>query len=183
MKAVFLVSFFLLFCVCSLGQSVIISNISYCVQNGFFVRGARYLIKNESADDIILFFTEDEVSEDSIIQQLKRKLLRPYGDFQLSMLEWEANLQIEDTCSFIPELFVKILNADEIFEIIVISDSEEPGFDLCKHMLMCNESDLSQIGLSNFIRHLDYYNFGYQYSYIVINESVLRIFSSGSTTS
>lgn len=167
----------------SWGQKITTSIANYCIygcDNSCCIHATRYVISNDNQNQIILFFTEEEVSKNDAIQQLRRKVLRPYGDFQLSMLEWEGNLQIEDACSFIPELFVKTLNPNESFEIIVISDSnsEEPIFDLCKHILICNESNLSQIGLSQFIKYLEWYNFGYQYSYIVINESILRTFTS-----
>ena len=167
-------------CNASWGQSITKSIANYCIFgdcNNRCVYTSRYLISNDNHNQIILFFTEEEISKNDTIQQLRRKVLRPYGDFHLALLEWD-DIIIDDTCSLVPELFVKVLNPNETFEIIVISDSEEPNVDLCKHILVCNETNLSQIGLSRFVHYLDDYNFYYKYSYIVISESVLRTFIS-----
>ncbi len=161
---------------CILGQSVSISSINYCVQNSCCINATRYLIRNDCLNNILLLLAEEEISKDNIGPQLKRKMLHPYGDFQLSMLEWEANLIMVDTCSFVPELFVKVLNPNDSFEIIAFSNShpETHIVDLSKHILICKESDLASIGFPKFVYYLNQYNFSYQYSYIVIDESVLR---------
>ena len=85
---------------------------------------------------------------------------------------------ISEAYLYVPELFVKVLNPETVFDIFILTDSdlEQPQLDISKHILICREADLSQIGLPEFIRYLDIYKFGYPYSYIVIREEVMATF-------
>lgn len=161
-----------------LGQIITTSDANFCVSNDNHIYARRYLIYNNNVFNVVIFLTEDDVMEEDRAKLLKRKVLHPYGDFRLSMLEWEANLQIHDTCSFIPELFVKVLRSQETFEIIVYSESPQCDqmINLTEHILVCSEEDLLNVDLPNFIWYLYHYNFNYKFSYVIINEIVIRKF-------
>lgn len=66
-----------------------------------------YIIQNQTEQNLVVFFIEENNDTLPNVKLLRRKLLRRYGDFSLSMIEWEANMYIENSTTVIPELFVK----------------------------------------------------------------------------
>ena len=88
-------------------------------------RSCLYSIQNSTSAKLLVFFIEENNDSLPPVQLLRRKLLRRYGDFSLSMLEWESNMIIEDSCAIIPELFVKCLLPKETFEIIIPFNSSD----------------------------------------------------------
>ena len=140
-----------------------------------------YYIQNNTSAKLLVFFIEENNDSLPPVQLLRRKLLRRYGDFSLSMLEWESNMIIEDSCAIIPELFVKCLLPKETFEIIMLfnsSDREKTNVDITKHLLICEERVFSDslIGMPNFVKNLSLYRVGYLYPYVVMNSSIFQAF-------
>ena len=111
-------------------------------------------------------FTEENNDTLSTIKLLKRKLLRRYGDFSFKMIEWEANMTIENSGAFMPELFVKILSPKEELRIVAsfANDKEEQiALKVPKHLLICSEKLFSKryIGMPHFVENLRMYKFDY----------------------
>ena len=94
-------------------QEIVKSEINYCFMemngNSRSVQSCSYTIHNNNTTRMVLLFIEDDNTSRPHIELLKRKMLHRYGDFSLSMLEWEANMDVEHGCMVIPELFVKII--------------------------------------------------------------------------
>ena len=125
-----------------------------------------YTIKNKTKHNILVFFTEENNDTLSTIKLLKRKLLRRYGDFSFKMIEWEANMTIEHSGAFMPELFVKILSPKEELRIVAsfTNDKEEQiALKVPKHLLICSEKLFSKryIGMPHFVENLRMYKFDY----------------------
>lgn len=125
-----------------------------------------YTIKNKTKHNILVFFTEENNDTLSTIKLLKRKLLRRYGDFSFKMIEWEANMKIENSGAFMPELFVKILSPKEKLRIVAsfTNDKEEQiALKVPKHLLVCSEKLFSKryIGMPHFVENLRMYKFDY----------------------
>ena len=125
-----------------------------------------YTIKNKTKHNILVFFTEENNDTLSTIKLLKRKLLRRYGDFSFKMIEWEANMTIEISGAFMPELFVKILSPKEELRIVAsfANDKEEQiALKVPKHLLICSEKLFSKryIGMPHFVENLRMYKFDY----------------------
>ena len=125
-----------------------------------------YTIKNKTKHNILVFFTEENNDTLSTIKLLKRKLLRRYGDFSFKMIEWEANMTIENSGAFMPELFVKILSPKEELRIVAsfANDKEEQiALKVPKHLLICSEKLFSKryIGMPHFVENLRMYKFDY----------------------
>lgn len=125
-----------------------------------------YTIKNKTKHNILVFFTEDNNDTLSTIKLLKRKLLRRYGDFSFKMIEWEANMTIENSGAFMSELFVKILSPKEELRIVAsfTNDKEEQiALKVPKHLLICSEKLFSKryIGMPHFVENLRMYKFDY----------------------
>ena len=125
-----------------------------------------YTIKNKTKHNILVFFTEENNDTLSTIKLLKRKLLRRYGDFSFKMIEWEANMTIENSGAFMPELFVKILSPKEELRIVAsfANDKEEQiALKVPKHLLICSEKLFSKryIGMPYFVENLRMYKFDY----------------------
>ena len=125
-----------------------------------------YTIKNKTKHNILVFFTEENNDTLSTIKLLKRKLLRRYGDFSFKMIEWEANMTIENSGAFMPELFVKILSPKEELRIVAsfTNDKEEQiALKVPKHLLICSEKLFSKryIGMPHFVENLRMYKFDY----------------------
>ena len=144
-------------------------------------RSCLYSIKNNTPSKLLIFFIEENNDSLTPVQLLRRKLLRRYGDFSLSMLEWESNMIIEDSCAIIPELFVKCLLPKETFEIIMLFDSscgEKTNVDITKHLLICDEHMFSDslIGMPNLVRNLSLFRVDYPYPYVIMNSSVFQTF-------
>jgi len=184
-KLIVILWMFFSYCTAILGQDIRISEASYCVMEQEHeirkIQSSCYTIHNNDTSRMVLFFIEDDNTTMSHSDILKRKVFRRYGDFSLSMLECDPNIIIEDTCYIVPELFVKILNPCESFNIIVEQKtSQAKSFikEIPKHLLICKETDFkdSQIGLCRFLSSLKEWNFDYPYSYIVIDVDVLHSF-------
>ena len=167
------------------GQDIKMSEARYCVMEQKNeirkIQSSCYTIQNNDTSRMVLFFVEENNTTKSHLDLLKRKVFRRYGDFSLSMLEWEPNMMMEDTCFIVPELFVKILNPCESFNIIVGQKTTHTKTfvnEIPKHLLICKETDFedSQIGLYRFLSSLKEWNFDYPYSYIVIDADVLYSF-------
>jgi len=144
-------------------------------------RSCLYYIQNNTSAKLLVFFIEENNDSLPPVQLLRRKLLRRYGDFSLSMLEWESNMIIEDSCAIIPELFVKCLLPKETFEIIMLFDSscgEKTNVDITKHLLICDEHMFSDslIGMPNLVRNLSLFRVDYPYPYVIMNSSVFQTF-------
>ncbi len=144
-------------------------------------RSCLYSIQNSTSAKLLVFFIEENNDSLPPVQLLRRKLLRRYGDFSLSMLEWESNMIIEDSCAIIPELFVKCLLPKETFEIIIpfnSSDRENTNVDITKHLLVCDEHMFSDplIGMPNFVKNLSLFRVDYPYPYVVMNSSIFLTF-------
>lgn len=160
------------------GQDCIISTAQYSTisENDQIIKHNlhSYRIFNNTSDRLVILFTEDNKTTNDDYSIIMKKINRKYGDFSLSMLAWEANMEIKMECPIIPELFVKVLNPREIFEIIfesgdIIKDSTE-FFE--SHILIYNENflKLQQVGLGNFVDCIVEYKFGYPYSILYIKE-------------
>lgn len=54
-----------------------------------------HIVENKTKQNLVIFFIEEENDTLSDVRLLRRKLLRRYGDFSLSMIEWEGNMYIE----------------------------------------------------------------------------------------
>ena len=178
------------FCNSVFGQEIKLTETRYCTQERDgalqFVQTTNYTIQNSDTSRIIIFFIEEENTSASQIELLKRKVLRKYNDFSLSMLEWEANMDIDDICHIVPELFVKCLEPGESFAFITYSsnEQEEVAKELPKHILICKDIDFSNlsIGLPNFVKCLKDYKFEYPYSYIVLDENPIKKLVQGKST-
>lgn len=135
-----------------------------------------YIIQNKTKQNLLVFFIEENNDTLSNIKLLKRKLLRRYGDFSLSMIEWEANMSIENSTTVIPELFVKILTPKEKFKIVVpfTNDKEKQiALKVPLHLLICSETVFSNdfIGMPHFIENIQRYNLVYPGTQVVISVS------------
>lgn len=140
-----------------------------------------YTIKNKAKQNLLIFFIEESNDTLSPVKLLKRKLYRRYGDFSLSMVEWEANMSIEINDSVIPKLFVKVLEPEEIFKIVVpFADyqDEQIALKVTQHLLMCSESDFSSniIEMPHFIENLQKYDIIYPGTTLVISISTFKSF-------
>ena len=182
---------FVLFCFILFGHSILFCQNIDSIQARWCMRGEKegydetrsclYSIKNNTPSKLLIFFIEENNDSLTPVQLLRRKLLRRYGDFSLSMLEWESNMVIEDSCAIIPGLFVKCLLPKETFEIIMLfnaSDREKTNVDITKHLLICEERVFSDslIGMPNFVKNLSLYRVGYLYPYVVMNSSIFQAF-------
>ena len=182
---------FVLFCLILFDHSMLFSQNINPIQARWCIRGEKgdydetysclYSIQNNTSAKLLIFFIEENNESLTPVQLLRRKLLRRYGDFSLSMLEWESNMVIEDSCAIIPELFVKCLLPKETFEIIMLfnsSDRDKTNVDITKHLLICEERVFSDslIGMPNFVKNLSLYRVGYLYPYVVMNSSIFQAF-------
>lgn len=159
------------------------SQVKYNLKTKIYLRGASsksspegsflYIIQNQTKQNLLIFFIEENNDTLSNVKLLRRKLLRRYGDFSLSMIEWEANMSINNSTTVIPELFVKILAPKEKFKIDVpFTNDKEKLFALKVplHLLVCSETMLSNnfIEMPHFIENIQRYNFGYSDTKVVI---------------
>lgn len=91
---------------------------------------------------LMIFFIEEDNKSLPRIQLLRRKLLRRYGDLSLSFIEWEADMEIEKSYPVSPELFVKVLEPEWIFNIVIPFTSHEEkrtASQVAQHLLLCPE--------------------------------------------
>ena len=182
---------FLLFCIILFDHSMLFCQNINSIQAKWCIKGEKegydethsclYSIQNNTSSKLLIFFIEENNASLPSVQLLRRKLLRRYGDFSLSMLEWESNMVIEDSCAIIPELFVKCLLPKETFEIIMLFDAsgrKKTNVDITKHLLICNERMFSDslIGMPNFVRNLNLFRADYPYPYVIMNSSVFQTF-------
>ena len=182
---------FVLFCFILFDHSMLFSQNINPIQARWCIRGEKgdygethsclYSIQNNTSAKLLIFFIEENNDSLPPVQLLRRKLLRRYGDFSLSMLEWEPNMVIEDSCAIIPELFVKCLLPKETFEIIMLfnsSDREKTNVDITKHLLICDEHMFadSLIGMPNFVKNLSLFRVDYPYPYVAMNSSIFQAF-------
>ena len=178
MKHLFALTIFFFYCLSVIGQTINESETKYISilpdgSYGYFLAKKYNIINNDSTLSILLFIEEDNTTL-SKIELVKRKLLRRYGDFRLSMLAWEPYMILENGINQVPELFVKILAPEESFDIIFImtDNSCNSCFDILpKHLLICKEKDLcdKKVGLNNFVSAVNEYNFGFPFSFVVID--------------
>ena len=139
-----------------------------------------YTIHNNDTSQIIIFFTEDDITKIPREKLIRKKFLRKYGDFSLSMLEWEANMDICQNSLIIPELFVKVLNPGETFYLYIYNNYEtklNPNY-FNNHILTFKVSVLKnkKVGFPNFVENLNTYKYEYPFSYIVIDSEKIRDF-------
>ena len=178
-KSTILFVLFNLFCNSIFSQNIKSYPTNYRIMNNEsndLVHTERYTICNNHSERLLILFSEDVVCNSNHINMLKRKLLRRYGDFSLSMLIWD-NVLIKDTIPIVPEFFVKSLAKGETFDVI-IKGKDTDDFSLNefeKHILICRETDFltSQIGMPNFVATLKELHMLYPYSYIVFNSCEL----------
>lgn len=140
-----------------------------------------HIIENKSEQNLFIFFIEEENDTLSDVRLLRRKLLRRYGDFSLSMIEWEGNMYIEKSPTVTPELFVKILKPEEKFEVVVpfANDKEEQiASEVFQHLLVCSEALFSSdlIGMPHYMENLQYYNMAYPHTKVVISTDMFKSF-------
>ena len=170
----------LIFCLSTNGQSINIDTAKWCTEQGngeiIYFETEVISFRNNTPNNLILFFVENHIDSLQRKVLLKKKLLRRYGDFSLSMLEWEPNMTIEQNSVLVPELFVKCLQPKACFNIILLPDTlhshtKQSSWEIIKHTLVCEEflfnSDL--ISMPNFVKNLHRYAFDYPYSFIVID--------------
>lgn len=159
------------------------SQVKYNIKTKKYLRGVPsknspeglflYIIQNQTEQNLVVFFIEENNDTLPNVKLLRRKLLRRYGDFSLSMIEWEANMDIENSTTVIPELFVKILTPKEKFKIDVpFANGKEKQFasKVPQHLLICSERVFSNsfIEMPHFIENIQRYNFGYSGTKVVI---------------
>lgn len=142
------------------------------------VSSYQYSIRNKTRQNLLIFFVEEEKDTIPCVKLLKRKLLRRYGDFSLSWIEWE-DMVIEKSDNVRPELFVKVLAPKEKFKIIIpFADYEEEQLasKIAQHLLVCPESMFSdnQIGMPYFVENLQRYKFAYPGKSIVFSAGTLK---------
>lgn len=140
-----------------------------------------HIIENRTKQNLFIFFIEEENDTLSDVRLLRRKLLRRYGDFSLSMIEWEGNMYIEKSPTVTPELFVKILKPEEKFEVVVpfANDKEEQiASEVFRHLLVCSEALFScnLIGMPHYMENLQYYNMAYPHTKVVISTDMFKSF-------
>lgn len=170
-------------------SNVINGQVKYQIKTQKCIRGVitkaplsvLYTIQNRTKQDLLIFFIEENNDTLSCVKLLKRKLLRKYGDFSLSMIEWEANMSIENRNTAIPELFVKKLAPKEKFEIAIPftnSEDEDIALTVTQHLLVCPESVFfnNLIEMPHFIENLQRYDFAYPGKNIVLSASTFRSF-------
>lgn len=181
-KNTILFIYFYLFCISIFSQDIKSYNTNYrfmnSKDNGYLVQTERYTICNNDSVRLLILFSE-EIVDGNHINVLKRKLLRRYGDFSLSMLLWD-NVLIKDTIPIVPAFFVKSLAKGETFDVIIkFKDTDKFSLnEFEKHILICRETDFltSQISMPNFIDTLKALHMEYSYSYIVFNSNELSDF-------
>jgi len=178
MKHLFTLTFFFFYCLSVIGQTINESETKYIsiLPDGSYGQflAKKYNVINNDSTLSILFFIEEENTTLSKIELVRRKLLRRYGDFRLSMLAWEPYMIIENGVNSVPELFVKLIRPGESFDIIFILKDYpiDTSFDILPgHLLLCKEKDLcdQSVGLNYFISAIEEYNFGFPYSFVIID--------------
>ena len=178
MKQLFVLLVVFLYCSSGFGQRIKESETkyNYHLPDGktALYQAKKYTVFNNDSTPSILLFVEEDNTTLSKIKLIKRKLMRKYGDFRLSMLAWEPYMILENGLNQVPELFVKIIAPGDSFDIIFIltDNSCNPCFDILpKHLLICKEEDLcdKKVGLNNFVSAVNEYNFGFPFSFVVID--------------
>ena len=102
-----IVIFIFSFLVCNTisSQEIVKSESNYCFMemngNSCNVQSCSYTIHNNDTTRMVLLFIEDDNTSRPHFELLKRKMIHRYGDFSLSMFEWEANMDIEHGCMVI----------------------------------------------------------------------------------
>ena len=140
-----------------------------------------YTIQNKAKQKLLIFFMEEGNKSLPRIQLLRRKLLRRYGDFSLSFIEWEADMEIEKSYIVSPELFVKVLEPKGIFNIVIPFTSHEEkriASQVAQHLLLCPEDMLSSdlIPMPHFIENLQRYDFIYPSAQVAIPAHAMTSF-------
>ena len=139
------------------------------------VHTEHYTISNNDFERLFVLFTEDETDSLSQIQLLRRKLLRKYGDFSISMFIWDNVLIEDDTYPIVPDFFVKSLEKGESFDIFMVYNEEDKLLlgNFKKHILICSEKELMspQISMPNFARAIKDLHIEYPYPYIILNSN------------
>lgn len=140
-----------------------------------------HIVENNTKQNLVIFFIEEENDTLSDVKLLKRKLYQRYGDFYFFMIEWEANMHIEKSTTVTPDLFVKILKPKEKLEVIVpfANDTEEEiASKVAQHLLVCPETLFSNnlIGMPHFVENLQQYNIAYDKTKVVIAADKFKSF-------
>jgi hypothetical protein len=140
-----------------------------------------YTIKNKTEQNQLIFFIEEDKETLPWVKLLKRKLFHRYDDFSFSMIEWEANMTIENNNIVTPGLFVKILAPKRKFTITVPffnREDEDVASKVTQHLLVCPESAFSSnlIEMPHFMENLQSYDFAYPGNNVVIYANTLKLF-------
>jgi hypothetical protein len=142
-------------------------------EKSILVHTEHYTISNNDFERLFVFFTEEETDSLSQIQLLRRKLLRKYGDFSISMFVWDNVLIEDNTFPIVPDFFVKSLEKGESFDIFMVYDEENKLLlsNFKKHILICRETDVMspQISMPNFARAIKDLRIEYPHPYIILN--------------
>lgn len=120
---------------------------------------------------IIIMFTEDCMDEFTVKNALRRKMIRRYNDFSLSMLAWEANMRIMNHICTIPSSFVKLLEPGESFDLFFYSEQHDDSTMinmLSNHILKIHNQEMKDSGFDNFIEGAKTHNYLYSHSFILL---------------
>lgn len=160
--------------VCAYGQNIKCQSSKYSQMSDNLNRDTHVMRASISCSDscrLFVMFSEDIINDNGRKDAIRRKMLRRYNDFSLSMLAWEPNI-IMDSTYIVPGPFAKLLEPGENFDIIFESEQYD-GTSMIdvlqKHLLVFDISELDDCGCSNFIEGAKSQNFLYAYSFIVLN--------------
>lgn len=129
----------------------------------------KYIITNDQKTTCVLMFTNDDITQISAEKAIARSCFGRYLDFSLSDLACESTMVVESFIPIFPYCFIKILEPNESFEMIINAKAEEVddvNRYMNNHLLFCTSELVCKSVSSDFIRGVKNRSIGYPPNFI-----------------
>lgn len=129
----------------------------------------KYTIANDKNATCVLMFSSYDITQITEEKALARSCYGLYHDFSLFLLACENTMVVESFTPIFPYYFIKILEPNEYFEMIINSKVDEVddvnGY-MNKHLLFCTSDLVSKIVGPDFIPGVKNRRLGYPSNFI-----------------
>ena len=138
-----------------------------------------YTIYNKTEKSQVIMITEDSKMEFPMNKIIRRRLLKRYGDLSFAQMAWD-NIENYSDYSLVPEFFVKIVQPNESFKIILElrnEDVNKVNAVFLEHLLVLDTEEVDNKNMVNgLFTAIKEYHFEYPYPSIGIPWCLIKRF-------
>ena len=138
-----------------------------------------YTIYNKTKKTQVIMITEDCKMEFPMNKIIRRRLIKRYGDLSFAQMAWD-NIENHSAYSLVPEFFVKVVQPNDSFKIILELRNEDVNRVktlFLEHLLVLNAEDIDNENMvSGLLSAIKEHHFEYSYPSIYIPWCIIKCF-------